>query len=115
MNVASLIPTRRTRALARILVGEANRTTSLDAVLNHLDRLDDDQTRALVVVLLTAIKQHHKTGRPPLPLRLTEEQRRECHRLYRRGDRTPEVEEGEREYQRVNQRARRARAPRRAA
>lgn len=115
VHVASLVPDARTRALARILVGEASRTTAVDAVLSHLDRIDDDQAHALIVVLLTAIKQHNKAGRPQIPLRLSERRRRELYTAYRNGDRSPEAVEGYREYQRANQRNRRARAPRKAA
>lgn len=112
MRVGSLVPTARTRLLAKRLIYESYQSTGVDAVLNHLDELEDDQIHALIGVLLTATKQHRKNGRPPLPLQFSETQRRELHRLYANGDRSPEVVAGHREYQRVNQRARRARSPR---
>lgn len=110
MSVGCLVPTARTRAVAQMLLRDAAKTTAIDAVLNHLDRIEADQVHALIGVLLTAAKQHKKLGRPRMTLHLTESQRREMHRRYRRGERTPEVVEGEREYQRVNQQARRKRA-----
>jgi hypothetical protein len=58
-------------------------------------------------VLLTQAKIHRKAGRPQLPIRFTEEQRRAANTAYKRGDRSPEVIEGWREYQRVSQRQRR--------
>lgn len=112
MNVGSLVPTPRTRAVAQMLLRDATKASAVDAVLNHLDRIEDDQVHALIGVLLTAAKQHRRIGRPRLALKLTEAKRREMHTRYRRGEREPEVVEGEREYQRVNQQARRARAPR---
>ena len=60
-------------------------------------------------VLLTATKAHRKLGRPILPLTMSPAQRREAHRLFKQGDRSDWVVQGQREYQRANQRSLRAR------
>ena len=51
-----------------------------------------------------------RRAKPSDPIRLTEAQRREAHRRYRSGDRSPGVVLGEREYQRLSKRARTIRA-----
>ena len=109
MKPLNVIPTLRTRALASILIQEAREATGVDAVLNHIDHLDadPDQLYALIGVLLTHTKIHKKAGRPRLRLVFTPEERRAANAAYKKGDRTPEVVAAYREYQRVNQQARR--------
>lgn len=108
-RLVNIVPTDATRRLARSMMADARRTTGGDAALKHLPELQPEQLVALIGALLTQIKVTEKVGRPPLPLELAEDERRRCHAAYRNGDRTPEVVAGEREYQRVNQRARRQR------
>ena len=102
----NLVPTTRTRRLADALIKEAAADTGTDAVLNHLDHLDGDQVYAVLGAVLD--RHCHRPGRPPIArTEFTPDQRRAAHAAYARGERSPEVVAGEREYQRVNKREKR--------
>jgi hypothetical protein len=105
----NLVPTRATRQLAERMIFDANKDNGADSVMANIADLDASQTAALIGVLLEATTPRRKVGRPIIALVLTPAQRREAHRLYMQGDRDPWVLEGQREYQRANQRSLRAR------
>jgi hypothetical protein len=107
--VHNLVPTAATRALAARAIYEAEKQTGPDAALLAVRNVEPDQVAALIGVILTATKVHKKIGRPRVPVQFPPDERRRLHTLYKNGDRSPETLEGEREYQRVNQRNRRAR------
>lgn len=107
--VHNLVPTPETRALATRAIYAAEQRTGADAALLIYREVDPDQLPALLGLVLTATKAHKKLGRPRIPLQFSADERRELHKLYKRGGRSRRVTAGEREYQRVNQRNRRAR------
>lgn len=108
----NVVATRATRAIARHIILESP-DTGADAVLRHLRDLDPEQLVPLVALLAKAAASGELppialTGQPMKALRLSEEGRREAHRLYVGGRRDPETRHGEREYQRERKRAARA-------
>lgn len=108
----NLVPTVRTRNLADQLIQNVIRqdSTGIDAVLNHVDRLDKtgDQLYALLGVILTQVRINYRAGRPRVDITLTEEQRRAAHTAYARGERDPWTWDGERQYQRAKKRVERS-------
>jgi hypothetical protein len=103
----NIVPTAATRKLAAAMITDARKTTGGDAALKHLPDLHPEQLAAFIGALLTQIKiVEHQRGHL-LPLELEAEERRRCHAAFARGERTPEVVAGEREYQRVDKRMRR--------
>lgn len=109
MNV---VPTPRTRQVARMMIADAVQETGPDAVLRHLHRLPGDQLPALLGVLLTNAKMQQKLGRPPMPNVFTDEERRRGNRQYKAGMRDDWTVAAWREYQRVIQRRRNERVGR---
>lgn len=107
--LVNVVPTPATRRLAATMIHDARTSTGPDAALRHLPKLPPEQGVALVGLLLTQIKVVSKSGRPAMPMTLTEEERRRGYAAWRRGERTPFAERAYREYQRAAQRARRAR------
>lgn len=108
-HLVNVVPTEQTRRVAAAMMHQARQSTGADAALRHLPDLQPEQLTALVGLLLTQIKVISKSGRPTMPLTLSEEERRRGYAAWRRGERTPFTERAYREYQRANQRARRAR------
>lgn len=110
--IPNLVPTARARRLADTLIMEAAADTGTDAVLNHLDHLDPEQVYAVLSVVLD--RYCHPPGRPGRPpiarAEFTPAERRAAHAAYARGERTPEVVAGAREYQRVKKRQQRKKA-----
>ena len=62
--------------------------------------LEDGEWRPDRRGILRWVPNAPRLGRPPLPLRLTEAQRRAAHAAHKRGLRDPATMRGEREYQR---------------
>ncbi|WP_243061183.1 hypothetical protein [Nocardioides sp. SR21] len=108
-RLVNVVPTPATRRLAAAMIHDAHQTTGPDAAVKHLAKLRPEQCTALIGLLLTQVKAASKTGRPSMPLTLSAEDRRRGYAAYRRGERTAFAERAYREYQRANQRARRAR------
>jgi hypothetical protein len=108
-RVVNLVPTPATRALAAEVIYQAEQRTGPDAALVALEKVSPDQLPALLGIVLTATKVHKKVGRPRVPLQFTAEERRQAHTAHKNGDKSAWAQAGEREYQRVNQRQRRAR------
>lgn len=114
-KVVNVVPTKRTRRLAAVMVHDAHQSTGPDAALRHLGRIEPEQVTALVGLLLTQVKVVSKSGRPQLPLTLSAEDRLRGYSAWRRGDRSPFAELAVREYRRAAARARRARLGNRRA
>lgn len=117
MNV---VPTMHTKRVAHRLVRSIPERGA-EAALHALAHVPDEQVPALVALLARQAACTVQIHRPSLPAVmpsgrvapgtppvLTEAQRREAHRRYRAGERAPHVVAGEREYQRMSRRARRA-------
>ena len=103
----NLIPSDRTKRLAELLIAEAKDETGVDAVLNHLDHIEEEQTHALLALVLERTSWR-PPGRPVITKTdFTPDERRAAHAAYVRGVRTPDVVAGEREYQRLYARRRR--------
>lgn len=101
----NLIPSDRTKRLAELLIAEAKDETGVDAVLNHLDHIEDEQTHALLALVLERTSWR-PPGRPKIDNRFSPAERRAAHAAYARGDRDPDVVAAEREYQRLYARRR---------
>lgn len=116
----TVVPTMQTQRLARRLV-RATPELGAEAALSALAHTPPEQIPALVAmlariaagstciprgVLPESVPNLARRARPDDPILLTEAQRREAHRRYRTGDRTPAVVLGEREYQRLSKRMR---------
>lgn len=103
MNV---VPTQRTRDIARHMIATAAEESGADAVVRLLPKVPADQLPALVGVLLTNTKIQQRIGRPRLKDTYTEEERRRANRQYKAGMRDDWTMTGWREYQRIHQRKR---------
>lgn len=106
----NIVATRATRAIARQMI-DGIEEHGADAVLKHIHSLKPEQFVPLVALLAKAAA----TGEMPVPVGqpekvvlLTEEERKELHRLYGQGKRDPHTIRGEREYKREKKRAARA-------
>lgn len=112
MNV---VPDFRTIRIANALIARTP-YEGVEATVSAVKHLPDDQLPALIFALARAASNRaHVTVGVELPQRITDHggrapvrapneftiaQRREAHRRFRGGDRTPVVIAGEREYQR---------------
>lgn len=121
MNV---VPTIHTKRMAHRLI-RATPELGAEAALSALAHVPAEQVPALVALLarhaagaicipaatlpaeVVDINRRVRPGTPPV---FSEAQRREAHRRYRTGERTPPVVAGEREYQRMRQRVKRVSA-----
>ena len=118
MSTATVVPTSGTIKAAKALI-RLTPERGAEAAIAILPTIPDEQIPALVALLarhaasVTAPpavpdlpQDFVLTGRarPGQPPRLTEAQRREAHRRYRGGDRSPGVVMGEREYQKLRKR-----------
>jgi len=103
-NAVNVVPTPATQRLAVLMCDTARKAGGADAVLIHLRDVDPAQVPALLGVLLS----RPKLGAPLKPFTYNEAQRRAAWAAYQRGERSPWVKAGAREYRRANQRKRRA-------
>lgn len=118
----NIVPTVQTQRLARGLI-RATPAHGAEATVKALARTPHDQIPALVALLArhaaaaicvppaaslpTEVVDITRRAKNGAPIQFTEAQRREAHRRYRGGDRTPPVIAGEREYQRMRARVKR--------
>lgn len=107
-----LAPTQRTNRLATAMLQHARRTSGAEAVAEYVDHLEPEQLLALMGVLLTRATKdvpttHRAMGRPPIPLKLTDEQRTEFVRRWWNGDQSALAHLAYREHRRLRDRERR--------
>lgn len=112
MTGICLAPTQRTLRLATALLQQARRTSGAEAVAEYADHLEAGQLLALIGVLLTRATKEPRAprgtmGRPPIPLKLTDEQRDEFVRRWWNGDKSALAHLAYREHRRLRDRARR--------
>jgi len=111
----NLVLTHAERKRAKLLVRRTSKNGA-DATLELLPHFHADSWPALIAFLAGAACEAKNLPHPVDAIKcarnqpdlLTEPQRREAHRRYLYGERTPEVVAGEREYQRIKARKYRA-------
>jgi HEAT repeat protein len=102
----NIVPTRQTRWIAAQMLNALKDENGYDAVLRLHHQVSDDQWAALAAILLNSGRLG---GRPVMrATKYSVDERREAHRRYTKGDRSPHVVDGEREYQRLHKRSKRA-------
>jgi hypothetical protein len=104
----NVVPTKATRQLAERMIFDAAKECGADSVLANIADLEPSQVTALIGVILDATHPRGR-GRPEIGLTYSHVERREAHRRYMAGERDAWVIQGQREYQRANQRSLRAR------
>ena len=98
----NIIPTRQTRLVAQQMLAALATEGGYDVVLRMHAELHPDQWPALVAALLNTGRVG---GRPAMKeTRFTQAERRAGHAKYVQGDRSEDVVEAEREYQRLHKR-----------
>lgn len=105
-GVISVVPKRRTRAIANQMLQLAREENGADAAAELLPLVPRDQVPALVGLLLKNARVRQLPGRPTRPLEFTPAERLEGNRRYKAGHRDADTLEKWREYQRVIQRRR---------
>lgn len=105
-SALNVVPTTYTRRIVEQMISAAAEETGPDAVLKLLPKVEPRQVPALVGLLLTNTKVTRKMGRPRLPERFTDAERKAANNRYKKGARDPETVAAWREYQRLCQRRR---------
>lgn len=106
----NLVPNKRTRQLAQIMVRHAHRETGLDAAARWLPEVEPDQVGALIGLLLTNVKVQERQIAPRREDQFTDAERKAGYAAYKKGSRSEWAIECFREYQRLAARRARRRA-----